>query len=223
LKIVCISDTHLMHLRHKIKVPPGDVLIHAGDATFQGSRSEIRAFSSWLSGLPHKHKVFVAGNHDWGFQINREDAINLLPKRCHYLEDSGVEIDGIKFWGSPWQPEFMGWAFNLPRGEPLRAHWDLIPDDVDVLVTHSPPYGIGDWVDRGEKVGCEEMRAAVARVQPRLHVFGHIHGQHGRYDTDKTIFINASTCDESYAPVNEAIVVEVSRSDCVSNTPCPPQ
>lgn len=209
MKVVCISDTHLMHLRQEIQVPDGDVLIHAGDATFKGDAHEIRAFRDWFGALPHEHKVFVAGNHDWGFQMQRSAAVGLLPAGCHYLEDSGVTIDGIKFWGSPWQPWFLSWAFNLPRGAALKKHWDMIPEGTDVLITHSPPYGVGDWVERGENVGCEEMLKAVERIKPRLHVFGHIHGGYGEYEIGKTRFVNASICDESYQPVNKPIVVEM--------------
>ena len=205
MKIVCISDTHL----RQVKVPDGDVLIHAGDATFQGTANEIREFSKWFGTLPHKHKIFVAGNHDWGFQMQRSAAVGLLPAGCHYLEDSGVTIDGVRFWGSPWQPWFLSWAFNLPRGEALQKHWDLIPADTDVLVTHSPPYGIGDWVARGENVGCEDMMKAVERVKPKLHVFGHIHGGYGQYQPGETLFVNASVCDEGYNPTNPPVVVTV--------------
>lgn len=197
-----------MHLRHPVKVPSGDVLIHAGDATFQGRYEEIAAFAHWFLGLPHEHKIFVPGNHDWAFQLAPENAVAFLPG-VHVLNDSGLEIDGVKFWGSPWQPEFMGWAFNLPRGAELKAKWDLIPDDTDVLITHGPPQGIADFVARGERVGCEELREALVRVQPRLHVFGHIHGGYGRYDMGGTTFVNASVCDEGYRPLNAPIVVRL--------------
>lgn len=209
MRIVCISDTHLMHTKYRFDVPDGDVLIHAGDATFQGRSEEIRAFSTWFGRLPHKRKIFVAGNHDLGFQFAREEAISLLPKKCHYLEDSGVEIDGVKFWGSPWQPEFFNWAFNLPRGQELKKHWDLIPADTNVLITHSPPFGIGDWVERGEHVGCMDMLDAIRRVQPAVHVCGHIHGGYGRHRIQNMEFINASICNEAYQPVNAPFVVDL--------------
>lgn len=209
MKIVCISDTHLMHLRHKVKVPHGDVLIHAGDATFRGTKEEIQAFSSWFSGLPHKHKIFVPGNHDLGFERAPQLASALLPGRTSVLIDSMIEINGVKFWGSPYQPEFMGWGFNCPRGEALRVHWDLIPEGIDVLITHSPPYGIGDVVPRGEHVGCEDLRDAVVRAKPKLHVFGHIHHSYGVYTPGVTKFVNASICNEEYLPVNKPVVCEV--------------
>lgn len=208
MRIVCISDTHNRHLISPIAIPDGDVLIHAGDATMQGQLPEVRAFGEWFGALPHKHKLFVAGNHDWGFQMDRKRALAALPD-CNYLEDSRVVIDGVKFWGSPWQPWFMHWAFNLPRGEALRAHWNLIPLDTDVLITHSPPLCIGDYVDRGENVGCEDMLEAVQRIRPKLHVFGHVHDGYGVYERDGTRFINAAICDEKYRPVNAPIVVDL--------------
>jgi len=103
----------------------------------------------------------------------------LLKNATCYLENSGVEIDGVKFWGSPWQPEFFNWAFNLPRGRRLAEIWALIPDDTEVLITHTPPYGILDRVDSGEHVGCEDLRRALQRVKPKVHVFGHIHEDRG--------------------------------------------
>ena len=206
MKLVCISDTHL---RHGFQVPDGDVLIHAGDATLGGAASEIREFSRWFGSLPHRQKVFVAGNHDFGFQEQRSAAVGLLPHGCHYLEDSGVTINGVKFWGSPWQPWFLSWAFNLPRGEALKAHWDLIPLDTDVLITHTPPHGILDLVPRGEYVGCEDMLKAVQRVNPKVHIFGHIHCGYGQERRNGTTFINAAICDEGYMPTNAPIVFDL--------------
>lgn len=208
MRLVCISDTHNMHLKWPISIPDGDVLIHAGDATMQGQLPEVRAFSEWFGDLPHKRKVFVPGNHDWGFQMDRKRARTALPE-CDHLEDCGVVIDGVTFWGSPWQPWFMHWAFNLPRGADLRKHWDLIPQATDVLITHSPPLGIGDWVDRGENVGCEDLLEAVQRVKPKLHIFGHIHAGYGIYERGGTKFVNASLCDEQYRPLNAPIVIDL--------------
>lgn len=208
MRLVCISDTHLRHMRDPITVPAGDVLIHCGDATMQGTLREIKAFADWFGALPHKHKIFVAGNHDWSFQMDRSRAIRALPIGCIYLEDSEAEIEGVRFWGSPWQPWFMSWAFNLPRGEALKAHWDKIPDHTDVLITHSPPYGYGDWVG-GENVGCEDLLAAVRRVRPTLHVYGHIHGAYGQMDDGRTEYVNCSICDERYEPMNKAVVFDL--------------
>ena len=186
---VAISDTHGYHDR--LEVPDGDVLIHGGDLTKHGRLEDVEAFDRWLAGLPHRHKIVIAGNHDFCFQHRPREARALL-RHAIYLEDRAVEVEGVKFYGSPWQPEFFDWAFNLPRGPALAAVWAKIPDDTQVLITHGPPLGIGDLTHRGPHVGCEDLLRRVRQVRPRLHVFGHIHEAAGRYDVDGTTFVNAS-------------------------------
>jgi len=205
LRIVCISDTHARH--RQLVVPDGDVLVHGGDLTRRGSREDVRDFDDWLGTLPHPHKVVIAGNHDFCFE--RHDWARAWITNATYLQDELIEIAGLRFYGSPWQPRFFDWAFNLDRGLPLRRVWAKIPTDVDVLITHGPPMGILDRTARGEHVGCEELLAAVARVRPRLHVFGHIHESAGRIDRDGTIFVNASSCDLHYHASQSPIVVEL--------------
>lgn len=208
LTLVLISDTHGKH--RQFAIPDGDVLIHAGDIMTSGwDSSEIRDFDAWLGKLPHKNKLVIAGNHDWLFEKHRSTR-NLLTN-VTYLEDSGIEIDGMKFWGSPIQPEFMNWAFNRRRGEEIKKHWDLIPKDTDVLITHGPPAGFRDWAKAGHpSLGCQDLRRAVFDIKPKLHVFGHIHGGYGEDHDGSTHFVNASLLDEAYRPTNEPIVVELS-------------
>lgn len=208
MKIVCISDTHLTHRWGKIDIPDGDVLVHAGDALNRGFIDELPIFRDWFLSFPHKHKVFVPGNHDWCFQTMFEAASMHFPDGM-VLCDSGIEIDGLKFWGSPWQPEFCNWAFNLSRGDQLKAKWDLIPDDTDVLITHGPPHGILDQAGRNNHVGCKDLSDALVRVQPKLHVFGHIHYDAGYFDSGVTKFVNAALCNEQYYLVNTPTVVEL--------------
>jgi hypothetical protein len=141
VKIVCISDTHAQH--HLTEVPDGDILVHTGDITRHGSLDDVASFDEWLGRLPHRHKVVICGNHDFCFQHQPAEARARLTNAI-YLEDSGCEIEGLTFYGSPWQPWFGGWAFNLPRGEALAAMWALIPVGIDVLMTHGPPEGILD-------------------------------------------------------------------------------
>jgi 3',5'-cyclic AMP phosphodiesterase CpdA len=138
MRIVCISDTHLRH--EGWSVPAGDLLIHAGDLTRRGGLDEIAAADAWLGSLPHRHKVIVAGNHDFGFE-QRPDEARARVRSALYLEDAAATVEGLRIWGSPWQPWFMDWAFNLRRGAEIRARWDLIPDGIDVLVTHGPRPG----------------------------------------------------------------------------------
>jgi len=209
-KIVCLSDTH--NYNEQIAVPDGGILIHAGDATIQGTIDEIVLFNEWFTNLPHPHKIFVAGNHDWLFETSNRLARTLLDSSIHYLEDSSVEIENLKIYGSPWQPRFFDWAFNLTRGTELAEKWRLIPGDTDILITHGPPFGILDEVPRQywiENTGCDELRKRIEQVRPRLHVFGHIHCGYGQTEKFGVQFVNASNCDESYEPVNSPIVIDL--------------
>ena len=213
-RIVCISDTH--NCNEQISVPDGDWLIHAGDATIRGTIPEIAAFNEWVAALPHKIKIFVAGNHDWLFETNNSYARRMLDDSIIYLQDSATEIEGLKIYGSPWQPRFFDWAFNLMRGAELAEKWKLIPGDVDILVTHCPPNGILDEVPRKywtENTGCEELRKRVeeiaARGKLKLHVFGHIHCGYGTSENFGVRFVNACNCDESYEPTQGAIVIDL--------------
>jgi len=209
MRVVVISDTHTFEDR--ISIPDGDVLIHAGDFTIEGAVAEVSRFCAWLHKQPHRHKIVVAGNHDWLFEKSPKQArafIENVPS-AYYLQDSAIKIQGVTFYGAPWQPSFCNWAFNVDRGEPIKHYWDRIPS-CDVLITHGPPWGILDYVKLGQPhLGCEELIKAVGRVRPRFHVFGHIHGGYGQWRINGTRFINASICDEAYNPVNPAIVFEV--------------
>lgn len=218
MRIVCLSDTHGFHDR--LEVPKGDLLVHAGDATLGGDPEEIERFAAWYEALPHPRKVFVAGNHDRLFEDSAEEARGLLGESIVYLQDSEVVVDGLRIWGSPWQPWFLDWSFNLPRGEALREKWAMIPEDTDLLITHGPPQGVLDRVGeaamvmgrlmgQGPHAGCEELRAAVTRLRPRAHVFGHIHEGYGRVTIDGTQFVNAANVDEAYKPVNAPLVIEL--------------
>lgn len=205
LRIVCLSDTHDRHDR--LEVPDGDVLLHAGDFTGSGTEAQVAAFGAFLAGLPHREKVVIAGNHDFLFEREPERARELLGD-VTYLQDAGADVAGLSVWGSPWQPWFFDWAFNLPRGAPLAERWALVPDGVDVLVTHGPAHGILDTTHGGQRVGCEELARARARIRPRLHVFGHIHESYGTHRDGGILSVNASNCDVRYRPVNAPVVVD---------------
>ena len=213
-KIVCLSDTH--NCNEQIEVPGGDILIHSGDATTIGSFEQVKAFNYWFAALPHRHKIFVAGNHDWLFEKKNESARALLDRSIVYLQDSSIEIEGLKIYGSPWQPRFFDWAFNLNRGYELAEKWALIPGDIDILITHGPPNGILDLVPRRdwhENTGCEELRKRVEEIAThgklKLHVFGHIHCGYGTHEEFGVKFVNASNCDEQYNPTQPPIVVDL--------------
>src|ERR1700688_4400048 len=156
MKIVCLSDTHC-RLR-KVTIPDGDILVHTGDLTFKGSIEETSQEVRELGRYRDKFKaiVLVEGNHDWLGARHPE----LMDQMCYdnritLLRDSGVTIEGLKFYGSPHQPAFCNWAFNLPRGEALREKWALIPMDTQVLLTHSPPMGILDYFEKFNGQKCE--------------------------------------------------------------------
>jgi predicted phosphodiesterase len=206
VRLVCLSDTHNLHDR--LSVPDGDVLVHAGDFSARGAEREVAAFGAFLARLPHRHKVVVAGNHDFLFQTKPARARELLGDVI-YLEDAAARVGELTLWGSPWQPWFHDWAFNLPRGRALAEKWALVPDGVDVLVTHGPPHGLLDLTAHGERVGCEDLTRALDRIRPRLHVFGHIHEAYGSTRADGTLSVNACTCDLRYRAVNPPVVVDL--------------
>ena len=135
--------------------------------------------------------------------------------RTHYLQDAGVELFGIKLWGTPWQPWFHDWAFNAPRrdGEAfLASKFELIPDDTDIVVCHGPPRGLGDHsgsADGQPHVGSTALTETLERIQPRLMVCGHIHSGYGRYRLGPTEVINAALVDNSYRPVNGPVMVQL--------------
>ena len=235
-RFVCISDTHGKH--RGVAVPQGDVLIHAGDFTNTGEEAQVLDFANWLVEEKQKggfsHVVVIAGNHDVTFQeqyyqeIGRERFHSFLkkvydPKRIRailtqdfrekitYIEDELLTLpNGIRIWGSPWQPEFCGWAFNLPRGSECRRVWKRIPEDVDVLVTHGPPLGRGDLCTGGNRAGCVDLLEEIqTRIKPRVHVAGHVHEGFGVSYDGITSYVNASTCTFSYKSVNPAIVFDL--------------
>lgn len=206
MRLVLISDTHQRH-KH-LEVPSGDVLVHAGDFTNRGEEFEITNFNEWLMELPHPYKIVIPGNHDRMFQSAWHFAVNGLLTEATVLNESGITIDGLKFWGSPWTPYFRNWAFNY-HAQDADKHWDLIPDDTDVLITHGPPLGIMDLTSTSQFVGCRTLKNKIDAVKPRLHVFGHIHECGGVLDTPTTKFVNASMVDASMKPTRAPIVVDL--------------
>lgn len=215
MKITFISDTHTKHHEVTKDLPGGPILIHAGDISSRGSISEINEFLTWFSGLPYTHKVLIAGNHDFGFEDIRHygDQGITIPDNVTYLQDESVIIEGLKIYGSPWQPRFYDWAFNVNRGEEIAKKWEMIPEDVDILITHGPPFGILDRTERGDIVGCEELYFRVFKVKPKIHVFGHIHEGYGLRETGDVIFINASCLDARYKYKNKPITVEYDKEN----------
>ena len=223
-KVLCISDTHGKHSQIPLEwLEPADIIIHAGDISNRGGLREIENFCDWFSNLDqYTHKIFIAGNHDWGFKEDPIDATRIVREypNITYLEDSMVEVESLKIYGSPWQPEFFDWAFNLKRGPELMEKWNMIPSNTDILITHGPAYGMVDWVPPrkshgikfvdGGNVGCEDLLDAITtRIKPKYHISGHIHCGYGEMIRDNINFINASTLNEQYMVTNKPIIFEI--------------
>lgn len=217
VKITFISDTHNKHNEITKLLPGGDLIIHAGDISSSGTKTELENFFRWYSSLrQYEHKVFIAGNHDWGFQDHPMMIAELLEEYpdITYLQDDmyvlGDDYDtAVKIWGSPWQPDFCNWAFNLPRGEALEDKWNLIPNDIDILITHGPAYSRLDKViGRSESLGCEDLMARINEIKPKIHVCGHIHSGYGYNNNGDTHFFNAAVLNEGYKFTQNPINIE---------------
>lgn len=247
VRFVCISDTHNLVDEVEHLIPNGDVFLHCGDFTHYGTYNEVLKFNAFLGRLPHRHKIVIAGNHELTFDSNilpmsgairdhgRIPAEELLRNReyletlklthmsqlltnCTYLQDSGTTVYGLRIYGSPWQPQFCNWGFNLDSLEKLRTVWSLIPDGTDVLMTHGPPKGRGDITEWEVHAGCPELLNAVQqRIRPKFHVFGHIHeGRDPAYNKDEglstdgvTTYINASILNRSYKLVFLPVIFDI--------------
>lgn len=214
--IECISDLH----GHYPELEDGDLLIVAGDLTYTNTTDELRYFSDWMIHQKYKKKIFIGGNHDNLVQkyykpsriIDSGKEVTILPV---YLCDSGTEFEGLKIWGSPWTKRFKGMnpkcmAFTCETEEELAEKWSLIPNDIDILITHSPPYDILDELtEEGKHAGSTALENVIKRIKPKLHVFGHIHEGYGTTTLPSmpTKFVNASHVNERYQPVNKTIRV----------------
>jgi Icc-related predicted phosphoesterase len=227
LSIALLSDTHCQH--DKVKVPKADMVIHAGDFSGWGTEREALHFAHWFKNLPHKYKVLIPGNHDkfaetpYGYPILKQ----MLGPDVVFLDNQGVELAGHVIWGSPWTPTFgRDWAFNADRGAAIKRHWDHIPDDTTILITHGPPYGILDhtWANYDDPldqelvhVGCEDLRTRVFELAHlQLHVFGHIHTAYGQqtreFGESGALFVNAAVTDttrQGYHVTRSPILVNI--------------
>jgi Icc-related predicted phosphoesterase len=218
MKILCISDTHTKHKLIPTRFIENtdnsiDTIVHAGDVSSRGYKGEIIDFLKWYNDLNFKNKILIAGNHDFYFEEGKpEDIGDMLAEypNITYLNDSGIEIDGVKFWGSPVQPWFYNWAFNR-KGTDICKHWDMIPNDTHVLLTHGPVKGYLDMTQRGEPVGCPYLLEKITQMSNlKLHVCGHIHEAYGRMDfPDGGIFVNASVLNLRYEMAHYPLQVEI--------------
>ena len=211
MKVVLISDTHDRH--RDLTIPQCDLLIHAGDIAHTGESAVIMDFLHWIREQKAKQTIFIAGNHDNALRYNQtvRGMVDICPW-VTYLQDRSLKLNDLKFYGSPWQPEYNNMAFNLPRGsEELKNTWRRIPLDTDVLITHGPPKGILDRNEAergGESCGCELLAQRLELVKPKLHVFGHIHEARGSYVSPYgTTHINASNFYKG--ELNPPIIIEI--------------
>jgi len=222
MNIDCISDLH----GHLPDLEGGDLLIVAGDITAHDKVPEWVKFFSWLEEQNYRKKILIAGNHD-GFLgkccSSKESQLMGLREEYdfEYLFDSGIEFEGIKIWGSPWTPTYFNWHFMKDRGEQIRAMWNKIPLDTNILVTHGPAFGMLDKNRKGEYCGCQDLADVIDDLKDlKLHVFGHIHEAYGKryqaYTTNAVNFdvipsghlsINASLMNDFYYIVNKPIRV----------------
>lgn len=209
-RICCISDTHEMEDR--IRIPPCDLILHAGDITNLGDYPYLVKFNNWAKNQSVP-VVCIPGNHDK--TLPKKEAQDLL-SNCHLLLDSEITIQGLKIYGSPWTPWFGGeiWAFNKHRGPEIQEMWKKIPFDINILITHGPPKFILDKVPRtSAPQGCRDLSDKIKELKNlKLHVFGHLHLQGGQKYTDyrtRIQYVNAAVCTEAYQPVNPIVVVDI--------------
>lgn len=215
MKLVLISDTHTQHHDKRLVLPKGDIIIHAGDISYRGGRAEVENFLTWYDKLDYKYKILIAGNHDFFFETYSKETVNEMLSKftsITYLNDSGVEIEGLKFWGSPITPWFHNWAFNR-RGEEICKHWNLIPLDTDILITHGPVHGYLDLTLNGDVTGCPYLLKKIEELKNlKLHVCGHIHEAYGQVDfADGVKFVNASVLDARYVMKNKPVLIEINK------------
>jgi Icc-related predicted phosphoesterase len=232
IKICFISDTHGAKFHSKLEIPECDIVVHAGDIGGRTTTLELNEFLIWFEKLPARKKIWTAGNHDLTLDADwtkRQADMNvisgLIAKQLFdegqkliknfdvvYLLNSGYEYEGLKFWGSPYSPSFhrQWWAFNADRGNEIKSHWDLIPNDTDVLITHGPPKGILDkCLSDGFNAGCEELNKKINEHQYPISVFGHIHEGYGFHWQNKTLCLNASVLNFDYVLTNKPFLVEI--------------
>jgi len=203
--------------------------LHTGDFSYTGLVSEINGFSEWLIKQKHPYKIVIAGNHELTldkpfyekngshWHRNNVQDVNaakaaILKSGCIYLEDQEITINGVRIYGSPWQPEFASMAFNVERGPDIMEKWKKIPrDGIHILMTHGPSKNHGDRVDNGERAGCKDLAEVIKELKPLIHIFGHIHEDYGIFKDSNTTYINACNCGHNYQALNTPIVFDLKR------------
>lgn len=233
MKLVIISDTHDKLIK---ELPDGDVLIHCGDYSLYGEYEETKKFFDWFNSQPHKHKIIIPGNHEVAicsikrkYAVEHEEYDKIMKlinsyKDINFLIDKEVVIDGVKFYGSPWcggdYVVMYRWGFYVQFEEMRKALFDKIPDDTDVLITHTPPYDILDKYD-GKVLGCTALLERVNEFKPLVHCFGHIHSGNGFKHIDGVNYFNCANLGEGYELEFPCRVIEIEDGKIVSNSTVP--
>ena len=218
MRIVAASDLH-GQLPDPAEIPQGDVLALAGDLCPEGTAAHqlewlTTTFTPWVEQLPVAHVVATWGNHDWVGMATPTPQIS----RVHWLVDAAIDLDGCRFWGSPWSLPFFKWAFMRPEKE-LAETWAQIPDDTDVVIVHGPPKGYGDRTNFGQRVGSVTLRQRLEQIRPQLALFGHIHEAAGEWDAAGGVWANVSLLNFRYEPVREPQVFSVVPSPKPATSP----
>lgn len=214
MKIVVISDTHGEH--ENLGSLEGDVLIHCGDIGFGGNDSlyALERLDAWFKAQSFKLILCTGGNHDFGLEDASRNGGQLF-ENAIYLEDQAVVFEGIKFYGAPWIPELRFWAFFKDE-QAMAKKWASIPEDTDVLLTHTPPHGLLDRTSNGKHCGCRALRDRIDQLNLKLHCFGHIHASAGMASNGSTHLINAAMVDKSYKIVRRPFEFNISHENTLA-------
>jgi Icc-related predicted phosphoesterase len=210
MKIVAISDTHGQH--RDLNISGGDVLIHCGDFVRKNNANEVEDFISWFSKQAFSHKILISGNHDRYVERNHPEFMKLIKKySITYLENTEVTINGLKFYGSPFTKYFgIAGSFMYKDDDYGSLIWSRIPSDTDILITHGPPYGMGDLSsNETSNSGCKLLAEKIRTLKLTYHFFGHIHEGYGIYSSLKTIFVNSSITNCAEALINEPVEINL--------------
>jgi Icc-related predicted phosphoesterase len=207
ITIACFSDNHGEIVEN---IPDADIVMCCGDVTYDGTGWSLDKFIDWFSKLPHKEKIFIAGNHD--FCLNNDICKAMIPKNVIYLQDSLYKSKtGLKIYGSPYTPKFFHWSFMKQRGDEISEVWAKIPKGIDVLVTHGPASGILDRNQNGQQCGCYDLGRYINKIKPKVHLFGHIHHSRGITKIEQTLYVNCSILNDDYDYIYEPYLIEVEK------------
>lgn len=211
MRVAATSD---IHSRFVFDIPKCDLFIIAGDLLMRGGLSEVGALNEFLRRQRDKFKICIVtpGNHDAIFESDFSLAASTLTNATVMI-DQEIIVDGVRIWASPWTPTFGNWHFMKDRGSSIRRKWELIPEGLDILITHGPPQGILDATDgrysggRPLNVGCADLLDVLQSMEapPRYHIFGHIHHSFGKLDSPRTTNLNVCLLDEDYAAKNAPV------------------